>query len=173
MNYPIHGDNMEKSMIVYLIAGILVGAGVGVGIGYVAFDDSNNDIRTEYWFYLDDGVGEGNVTGWYSGIGDSAFAGFESAMKKGGVEYEKEYSDYFKGTIITSINEKSWDEDTGAYWMLFLLEGLNVAADWVESPWGISSVVSTIFAFWYTNSTDPYEPADADWVTTGPFAALA
>ena len=163
---------MEKNMIVFLVVGILVGAGVGIGVGYVMFDEDNSDIRTEYWFYLDDGTGDGNVTGWYSGISDSPFGGFEAAMKNGGVAYVVKESSTM-GKYIDSINGKAWDADSGAYWKFFVADGLNSAADWVESPFGISSAASTIFAFWFTNSTGSYVPANAAWITTGPFAALA
>ncbi len=69
-------------IIVALVAGILVGA----GIGYAVFN-AGGDGDSEYNFYLyfEDGAAD---NGWYSAKGSDASDAFGKAMDKAGFEYE-------------------------------------------------------------------------------------
>lgn len=73
---------MESKIIAFILVGIVAGAAVGVGTGYVVW----NGEKEEYSFYLyfDDGD---DKNGWYSAKASNATDAFKEAMKKAGISW--------------------------------------------------------------------------------------
>ncbi len=166
---------MDNTTIAYLVAALLIGAGVGVGIGYVAFhtDDGAND---SYSIYLDygDKADATHVNGWYTANGSDYSVAMKAAMDKAGLKIEL---DSYGG--FADINGIVGDGSTTS-WITWQW----TANKFDSNLWGwnstsgpgteVSNVIYVGFTeYTFSESTMKYEMnpnATTAWKTGGPFA---
>lgn len=79
---------MDTKTIAFILVGVLVGAAVGVGAGYLIWNDSSDGEET-YSFYLYFGTDDDSRNGWYSADATNTNDAFSKVMSNAGFAWEK------------------------------------------------------------------------------------
>jgi hypothetical protein len=173
---------MENNMIVFLIAGILVGAGVGIGVGYVMFDGDDAAGEETYWFYIDYGAEADatHVNGWVSNNATD----FKSALKNiFGSDLALNETEVFINSI-KGIENDVWSNTLGGsswmtwFWKSSSFEVVDLWNAWVSGP-GLNTTLGNVmylgFGFVdpvsFASTIDPN--TTVAWKIGGPFPAVA
>lgn len=172
-------------IVVALVAGILVGA----GIGYALFNGGDDAETYNFYLYFDEGSDD---NGWYSATGADAGDAFCKAMDKAGFEYEINGYGY-----IESINDEGlfgWGifqylyaqhtadaaeasvgyVQTDSYGNLLKSNGWAPIAGYEsDDAFKLSQIgSSTYFLSLYGSDWVATSPTDVDdWMSSGPFSA--
>jgi hypothetical protein len=184
MIHPIKVMKMDSKMITFLLAGILVGAGVGMAVGYLVFSEDNNQT---YWFYIDFNgeVVDDFENGWISAKASSPVKGLTKALAANGML--DDFVPYVSGVDsesgwISSVGGLAGDwVGDGTGWGSWLWT-MTVADSSIYGCWagtaGFDKTLGTIFYIGFTVFDDEtFEPvldpnfALSNWDTTGPFKA--
>jgi len=164
---------MDKA-IVFLLAGVLVGAGVGIGAGYMLWNDNSSEPPT-YWFFIDfngeGGEGLGILdTVWVASKGSNPADALGNAL---GSNVDLSEDDW--GIGVSAIGGLYFAMPGGdyQYWVQWYWTG----DSWAENENYLDGAAGTIFYLGYAiMSSATFEPdldpnaATNGWDTTGPFA---
>jgi hypothetical protein len=165
---------MEQKLMVFLIAGILVGAGVGLGIGYFVFSEKGGD--TTYWYYIDFNGAEGaGDNGWISASGSDPLDGFTKALDKKGLSYTVDTKSAWISKIGT-VSNGAWGLTGGESWMVWLWTSndLKNTGTWAwQKSDSLNVSIGNVFYVGYTLVNNEMIPSldpnmKTAWKTSGP-----
>lgn len=168
---------MDTKMMAFVLVGVLVGAGVGIGSGYLVWDnDDVSDDNETYWYYFDFGneADDTNVNEWVKVEAADVVSGLQKAADKIYTDNEIQDSGWIvsiNGVANDSVNSYSW-----ANWFLNQTADYNSWGMWYATP-GMNVTAGNVFYIGFTE----YDPATYEnvmdpnyttgWQGLGPFVA--
>ena len=169
---------MDSKLITFLVVGIVAGAAVGTGVGYVLWGTGDNSVpETEYWFFIDFNDKGGDVDEqWVSAKGTDPNNAMGKAFDSKNIAYETN-EDGFIVEIAGLKNATDWSYSWMIWGWTAKIADKGLVAWYLIS--GMPSTMSTYIYFGYTNFEgedwapvlDPNSTASKiKWGASGPFA---